>query len=313
MKDVSLRKDFLKESYRNISSINKDLKLLIKSPEDTQLLNRIFRAVHTIKGSAGSLNYLKIQELAHTSENLLNDLREGNSKLSDEIVEILTRTFEVCRELIESIEKISDEGDIDIKLVKSEINSSRVLNLGNIVGKFERFVENISKSSDKHINLKLSGLETKLDALIFEALKDPLLHMLRNACDHGIESINERKECGKDITGVISINASKDNEEIVICVEDDGRGLDSNQIKDKALEKGLVQKIELEQLTENEVYKLVFIPGFSTAKKVTKISGRGVGMDIVLSNISNIGGRVKIDSVLGQGTTIEVRIHTGKM
>lgn len=170
--------------------------------------------------------------------------------------------------------------------------------------KMNRLVRDLSSSQGKKIQLQLAGEDTELDRNIVEELSDPLVHMIRNSADHGIETPAEREAKGKNPTGTIRLQAFHQGGGIVIRISDDGRGLDKERILAKALQKGLIEPNTA--LSEKEIFELIFAPGFSTAEKVTEISGRGVGMDVVRGNISRLRGRIEVDSVLGQGSTFTI-------
>lgn len=555
MDNNALKNEFLVESFENLSSINEDLTNLEKNPSDKELLNKIYRTVHTMKGSAGFLGYKNLQEVTHSAENLLDELREDNIKINPDIIDSLLKTFDVCSLILKSLEISDSEGDTDIKEIKntldhfltddyknsqesmeaapaktkdsgveelsdliashkneelpkvaaapaaggvssaamdslkeligdgkidesvldeiesdtgakkeeapkvaptpavsatggissaamdslkeligdgkvdesvlaeieadstattpvttkveatdkvatpvevesvaeapaveietkepvqeaapatsatdgksiadsfvrvnvsvldkimnivgelvlnrnqivqfannennheftklsqhlnvitselqSEVMSTRMQPIGSILTKFERLVRDFARSSGKKINLRLSGQETELDKTLIEAIKDPLVHIIRNACDHGLETVAEREGNGKSATGTIMIKAYNESGQVTIEIVDDGHGLNRDKIGKKAIEKGVITAEDLERMKDQQVYGLIFAPGFSTAEKVTNISGRGVGMDVVKTNIEKIGGSVSVNSVLGEGTTFKLRI-----
>lgn len=192
--------------------------------------------------------------------------------------------------------------------IQGEIMKTRMQPIGNILGKFNRVIRDLSKELKKEIALQVEGVETELDKSLLEAIKDPLMHIVRNACDHGIESPELRASKSKDKIGNIKIKAYHEGGQVIIEVKDDGRGLDREILIKKALEKGLVTASQASQLTDQEAFHLIFAPGFSTASAITNLSGRGVGMDVVLTNIEKIGGNVELESVLGRGTTIRLKI-----
>jgi two-component system chemotaxis sensor kinase CheA len=176
------------------------------------------------------------------------------------------------------------------------------------VGKFQRVVRDISKDLQKRIDLTLEGSETELDKSLLEAVKDPLTHIVRNSCDHGIENPADRKKAGKPETGHLLIKAFHEGGQVVIEVSDDGRGLNRQKITQKAIEKGLITVEKSTTMTDREILEIIFLPGFSTAAQVTSVSGRGVGMDVVKTNNEKIGGSVEISSTEGKGTTLQLRI-----
>lgn len=173
--------------------------------------------------------------------------------------------------------------------------------------KVHRIVRDMNHKLQKEVRLEISGEETEVDKNIIEHISDPLIHLIRNAIDHGIESSREREEKGKRKIGSICLEAKNAGSDVWITVKDDGRGLDKDKILKKAYEKGITNKPESE-LTEREIFSFILLPGFSTSENVTEFSGRGVGMDVVVKNITKIGGTVSVDSVAGKGTTITIKI-----
>ncbi len=192
--------------------------------------------------------------------------------------------------------------------LQSEVMSTRMQPIGSILTKFERLVRDFSRQNSKSIVLKLSGQETELDKTLIEAIKDPLVHIIRNACDHGMETIEERENTTKPKEGTIHIKSYNESGQVTVEIVDDGRGLNREKIGLKAIEKGVITQEKYESMTDNQVYNLIFAPGFSTAEKITNISGRGVGMDVVKTNIEKIGGSVVVTSEFGVGTTFKLRI-----
>lgn len=184
--------------------------------------------------------------------------------------------------------------------------SVRMVPASSVFSKMNRIVRDVSRKTGKEIRLEIKGENTEIDKIVLDLVADPLVHIIRNACDHGIESMEDRVKRGKDKTGLVELSAEQKNDKIVITVQDDGKGLDKDFIFKKAVEKGLTTSEAI--LTENEIYQFLFMPGFSTAEKITDISGRGVGLDVVLNNIKQAKGRVKIETVLGQGTSFEISI-----
>lgn len=184
--------------------------------------------------------------------------------------------------------------------------SFRMVRIHDIFQRFPRIVREISRELDKEIELNMTGDDTELDKAMMENVANPLMHLIRNAVDHGIETMAERIEKGKDRKGHIYIRARHESGSVVIEVEDDGRGLDIDKIKEKGLQQGLIQESDV--LTDQDIIRLVFIPGFSTADQVTSLSGRGVGMDVVKEDIDQLHGTVSITSIPHQGTKIQVRI-----
>jgi len=203
---------------------------------------------------------------------------------------------------------LSKKLDVVTSELQEETMKTRMQPIGNILNKFQRVVRDLSGSLNKKINLVLHGVETELDKTLIEAVKDPLTHIVRNACDHGIEAPEERSKSGKPSSGTITIKAYHEGGQVIVDISDDGKGLVREKILKKALEKGIVDSAKAARMSDREVQALIFAPGFSTAEKVTNVSGRGVGMDVVKSNIERIGGFVDISSVEKEGTKITLKI-----
>src|SRR5690348_1538172 len=188
------------------------------------------------------------------------------------------------------------------------VMQTRMQPIGNAWQKLPRIVRDLSNELGKHIDLEMQGADTELDRQVLDLIKDPLTHMIRNSADHGLENPEERRAAGKPERGRIRLAAWHEGGFIIIQVSDDGRGLNLDRIKDKALAKGLTTEAEIDKLTEQQIHKFIFAPGFSTAAEVTSISGRGVGMDVVRTNIDQIGGTIDIKSVAGEGASVTVKI-----
>ena len=216
-----------------------------------------------------------------------------HAKLNDEDTEFL---------------KISQRLNVLTAELQNEVMKTRMQPIGNILTVFSRVVRDLSRELGKKVDLVLHGVETELDKTVIEAVKDPLMHIVRNAVDHGIEFLEERKKTGKKETAQIQLNAYNESGQVIIEIKDDGRGLDRQKIGNKAVEKGLITKESFEKMSDKEVQLLIFSPGFSTAETISNISGRGVGMDVVKTNVERIGGLVDIFSEVGIGTTILIKI-----
>ncbi|WGL59129.1 chemotaxis protein CheW [Pigmentibacter sp. JX0631] len=237
---------------------------------------------------------------------LLNSLMN----LVGELVLIRNQLLQHAKENDENQEflKMSQRLNILTAELQTEVMKTRMQPIGNILTVYSRVVRDLSRELDKKIELQLHGVETELDKTVIEAVKDPLMHIVRNAIDHGIETIEERKKLGKKETALIQIKAYNENGLVIIEVIDDGKGLDIKRIGEKAVEKGFATIEQLAKMTEKEIQMFIFYPGFSTAATVSNISGRGVGMDVVKTNIEKIGGIVDLFSTQGQGTTVVIKI-----
>ncbi len=199
-----------------------------------------------------------------------------------------------------------------IDLVTSELQGAIMLTrmqpIGNVLGKFPRVVRDLSKKLGKEVELTLIGKEVELDKTIIEAISDPLTHLVRNSVNHGIESPGERRTHGKDSRGSIVLKAYHAAGQVVIEISDDGRGIDGDQLAAAAVTKGLISAEQAKLMSAKERINLILLPGFSTAPKVTEVSGRGVGMDVVKTNLDQLGGTIEIDSVVGKGTSISIKL-----
>lgn len=432
--------EFFLESFELIEELDQDLVSLEENPEDAALLNKIFRAAHTLKGSSSFLGFKKISGVTHRVEDIFNQLRHGGMSLSPEIMDVILEAVDRVQKLlysaqakeegpgvediIKSLSMITDkdrnpapkepasrkkEGSVKNSRTPSALVSAPVVNpppldeqekdphpsansglppihkappaeqtirvdverldsLMNLVGelvlgknrlarlrnqmeerwegeelveqlgetsshidliasdlqlavmktrlvpidkvfrKFPRMVRDLSRSLKKEIRLDVHGANTELDKSVVEVIGDPLVHIIRNCADHGIEMPEVRELAGKSREGLISLSACHEGNHIVVSVEDDGNGIDIAAVKQKALEKGIISPQEAAAMGEREACGLIFAPGFSTAKNVTSVSGRGVGMDVVKTNIQQVNGLVEIDAEQGKGTKVEIRI-----
>lgn len=192
--------------------------------------------------------------------------------------------------------------------IQKTIMDTRMVPIGPLFGRFRRVVRDISRTNGKEISLEINGEKTELDKRMIDELGDPLIHMVRNSADHGVELPQDRVSAGKPQCGTITLNAFHRGNSIVIQVIDDGRGLSREKIAKKAVEKGLVTQLDLDRMTDQQIYQLIWEPGFSTAEAITEISGRGMGMDIVRAKIESINGVVDVDSKLGEGTVFTIKL-----
>jgi len=423
MQDQEVIREFIVESYENLSRLDQELVELEKRPKDTELLTSIFRTIHTIKGTCGFLAFSTLEKITHQAESLLSRLRDGQCELDSHIVSLILETVDATRKVLASIEASSEEGpeqfgdlterlraavnavdgkqsspspqplaesgsaksapktensesftgaaeaaraesdstkssaiaDANIRvgvglldnlmdlvgelvlarnqilqfnseredpalnataqrlnLITSELQEgvmkTRMQPIGMIWNKLPRVVRDMAQALGKQIELEMDGAETELDRTIIEAIKDPLVHLVRNSCDHGIESPEARSSAGKPAGGKLLLRAYHEGGQVNIEISDDGAGIDVESVRRKAIEKGMLRPEQAEKLSDRETLNLIFQPGFSTAQKITTVSGRGVGMDVVKSHIEKIGGVVDIASQPGQGTTVKLKI-----
>lgn len=417
--DQELLNEFILEAKANIDQME-ELLLKPESLNNSKKIDELFRAAHSIKGTAGFFGLTKVMNLAHVMESILDELREGNLKINDVIVDGLIHAVDVMRRLlndeeveIESViddlkvilttktevdngkigvaelqsaamlweqlmqeeqkevkaaveipplpvvdnntEKILTEDSIRVKVgnlnsllnltgeivlmrnqllrltkdpeknkqelsalaknldvmitsLHKEVMKTRMQPIGTIFNKFPRMVREIAKTLGKKVQIELSGLDVKIDRSMIEALIDPLTHLVRNAIDHGIEFSVERSNKGKNVAGKITLHATYENGRVVVDIADDGAGLDLKKVRDKALDKKIIKESDLDAIKEQEIANLIFMPGFSTAIAVTSLSGRGMGLDVVKTNIEKVGGRVEVFSDKDIGTTFRLNL-----
>ncbi len=211
-------------------------------------------------------------------------------------------------EIADSLSNISSQITLVTTDLQMAIMKTRMVDIGKVFNKFPRVVRDICRDLNKEVNLVIEGAETELDKSIIEEINEPFVHLIRNAIDHGIEPPQERIQKGKNRIGTVKLSASQEGNHIVISVEDDGKGMDKEKIKQKAIENGIITEQEANQMSESDIFNLVFLPGFSTAVQVSSISGRGVGMDVVKTNIEKLNGIISIKSQPGVGTKIIIKI-----
>jgi two-component system chemotaxis sensor kinase CheA len=207
-----------------------------------------------------------------------------------------------------SLSAISQRLNLITTELQEGVMKTRMQPIGLVWSKLPRMVRDLATSLGKDIALEMDGAETELDRTIIEAIKDPLTHIVRNSCDHGIETAAARQQTGKPARGRLALRAFHEGGQVNIEISDDGAGIHPGRVRDKALERGLLSADQAKRLSDRDAINLVFLPGFSTAKAVTSVSGRGVGMDVVRTNIEQIGGTVEIVSQAGQGTKVRVKI-----
>lgn len=397
-----LLESFLVEAREILETLGHDLVDLEKRPTDAELLNKIFRGVHTLKGTSSFLGLSAVSDLAHEYEDLLNKLRKGVLQVRPSMMDVMLEAADQLRKLVAAVEhnetapqdcsatverlhreirgeaapatavadpsegtKTADTKATDLtirvdvsrldhlmnlvgelvlarnrlsqtavaisqELVKSEssaglqeastqvdfittelqmaVMKTRMVPVARLFNRLPRLVRDLSRETGKPVDLQIYGEETELDKSIIEELNDPLVHLIRNAVDHGIEPEAERRAAHKDPGGTIVVNAEHQGNHIVISIEDDGRGIDPQRLRQKAVEKGLITPAQAADLSDRDAVNLIFAPGFSTAATVTSISGRGVGMDVVRSNIARLKGIIDVQPQPGHGTLITLKV-----
>ncbi|WQY10611.1 chemotaxis histidine kinase/response regulator CheAY2 [Helicobacter pylori] len=238
--------------------------------------------------------------------NLIGELVLGKNRLIRIYSDVEERYdgekfLEELNQVVSSISAVTT--DLQLAVMKT-----RMQPVGKVFNKFPRMVRDLSRELGKSIELIIEGEETELDKSIVEEIGDPLIHIIRNSCDHGIEPLEERRRLNKPETGKVQLSAYNEGNHIVIKISDDGKGLDPVMLKEKAIEKGVISEKDAEGMSDREAFNLIFKPGFSTAKVVSNVSGRGVGMDVVKTNIEKLNGIIEIDSEVGVGTTQKLKI-----
>ena len=288
---------------------------LIPMPPDSEELPASMRVLPVVEaqGAVGSKAVDEKPAVAEVKQNFISVNVNKLDKLMNLMGEIVTtesmvtKNPEVANMHIDSFERSSQELRKLINELQDIVTSMRMLPVSNSFHKMHRIVRDVSKKVGKEVELTLIGEETEVDKNIIDTLSDPLMHLIRNAVDHGIELPDTRLKAGKPAVGKLTLEARSAGGDVVILITDDGAGLDRNAILKKANEKGLLTKPESEY-TEKEAYHMIFHPGFSTNEEVTEFSGRGVGMNVVKHNIDKVGGTVSLESTPGEGMTVQIRI-----
>ncbi len=429
--------EFLAESVENLDSVDQDIVALERDSSNTEVIERVFRTIHTIKGTCGFLAFSKLEAVTHSAESVLALVRDGNLELTPEITTTLLKAIDSVREILAHIERDETEGDGDYSEIARDLDAidegakkgkkksppraksrsvkkvepgpkpaptkktkdlteevtaetaerdlgakkspvtgdvvgptvgesslrvdisvlDRLMNLvgelvlarnqigqnlgsdsnlalttasqrldsitgelqeavmrarmqpiSSILSTLPRFVRDLAITSGKELEIEIEGQETDLDKSVLEAIKTSLLHLVRNAVDHGIETPEDREASGKPRAGKITLRAAHEGGSVAIEVRDDGKGLDSERILEQAISAGIVSAENGAELPRAKIEQFVFRAGFSTAREVTNVSGRGVGLDVVRANVESIGGLIEIQSEPSQSTTFRIKI-----
>ncbi|EKM2506921.1 chemotaxis protein CheA, partial [Campylobacter coli] len=248
---------------------------------------------------------VEVKRLDHLM-NLIGELVLGKNRLL-KIYDDVEERYE-GEKFLEELNQVVSQLSIITTDVQLAVMKTRMQPIAKVFNKFPRVVRDLSRELGKQIELEITGEETELDKSIVEEIGDPIMHMIRNSCDHGVEDPATRAANGKPEKGIVQLKAYNEGNHIVVEITDDGKGLDANSLKAKAIEKNLITEREADQMTDKEAFALIFKPGFSTAAKVTNVSGRGVGMDVVKTNIEKLNGVIEIDSELGKGSSFKLKI-----
>jgi two-component system chemotaxis sensor kinase CheA len=303
--------DAIREILRNIESNG------VEGEQDyTQLLQSVAllqSARDPSASSTGVPGYFKpVTESQNASKRAVRVDVELLDRLLHGVTELVVarKQIEQCARLLGDIGLFGASQKLDAitSELREAVAETQLQPIGNVWSKYPRFVRDLALKCGKQVGIEMVGRETKVDRLIAEAIKDPLLHLVRNAVGHGIEPPGERLVAGKPATGRLVLAAARNNTHVEIEIRDDGRGIDLQRVRCKAVERGILTAERADEISDHEAARMIFLPGFSTADTVTHLSGRGVGMDVVKTNIERIGGVVGIESRLGQGTTVRLSI-----
>jgi two-component system chemotaxis sensor kinase CheA len=257
---------------------------------------------------------LRIQQVSRATA--LDSTIRVDVGLLDKLMNLVGELVLARNQALQFANQMKDPGFLAVSrrlnLITTELQAgvmkTRMQPIGNVWGQFPRTVRDVALACGKQVGIEMEGKETELDKTIIEAIKDPLTHLVRNSVDHGIELPEDRVKLGKDRSGRLVLRAFHESGQVNIEISDDGAGLNPERIRKKALERGLITPEQALRMPEREIFNLIFLPGFSTAEKVSNVSGRGVGMDVVKTNVERIGGTVDVQSNIGRGTTVRVKI-----
>ncbi len=272
-------------------------------------LGEVLGGEGTVKGLHDALGHAREQVARAAERGTLDD--RSRAVLDGELEQIGALFDQVFSRRIHDMPGIGTSmGNVDTVTTELQENimRTRMQTLGTVFGKFPRVIRELCRKTGKEIEVEIEGSEVELDKSIIEALGDPMTHLLRNAADHGIEPPEERERAGKPRTGRLRIAAFHEGGQVNILIEDDGRGIDVDRVKAKAVERGLITPAQAQAMDDREAVMLIFAPGFSTAEQVTDVSGRGVGMDVVRNNVESLGGQIEVESRPGQGTTVVLKL-----
>ncbi|MCK5905879.1 MAG: chemotaxis protein CheA, partial [Gammaproteobacteria bacterium] len=287
------------------------------TPQQTETNNKpeeenSFKAETETKSDTKKKSKKRAKETANTSSSIRVDTGKidtlinmvGELVITQSMLSLVGESFELSK--LDQLKNGLSQLERHTRELQESVMNIRMLPISFVFSRFPRLVHDLSTKLEKKIELVLVGENTEVDKTVVELLSDPLVHLVRNSLDHGIEMPADRSAAGKPETGTITLEAYHRGGNIVIEVRDDGKGLNKDILKAKAVEKGLIEEDAV--LTDKQIYELIFMAGFSTAEKVTDVSGRGVGMDVVRRNIQSLGGNIEITSELGQGSTIAIHL-----
>lgn len=274
-----------------------------EKPASTNAADKIVKtAIQKGKDSNIRVDIERLDELLNIASELVlgrNRLAQVNSDVALE-----HEGTELSRDLADVTKQIDLMTD-ELQLI---VMKTRMVKIGKVFNRFPRVVRDLAKDTNKEVRLIIKGEETELDKTLIEEINDPLVHLVRNSVDHGVETPDDRRTLGKDPVGTIILSAEHEGNNIIISIEDDGKGIDSEMLKEKAVSKGLMTEEKAKELSKQDAYNIIFLPGFSTAAKVTNVSGRGVGMDVVKTNVTKLRGIINVESEVGKGSKIIIKL-----
>jgi two-component system chemotaxis sensor kinase CheA len=339
-----LLREFLAETTDSFDVIDVELIRLEQHPDNPYVLSHIFRQLHTIKGTCGFLGLPRLEALTHAAESLMDSFRNGLPVTAAAVTLILATVHRMKHVLVELERRHEEPAGRDLDLIdeldrmakqieemprphrneeftapiqtfsnvtaklQDSVPKGRMEPIGNAWQKLPRLVCHLARKLRKEIELEMRGGEIEVDRTVLEAIKEPIVHLVRNAADHGLELPHQRRKNGKPGNGTIRLSAHRECGQVVITISDDGLGLDTAKIEAQAIAHGLASKAVLAKMSEAEIHEFIFVPGISTATKVTSISGRGIGMDVVRHNIDAVGGTILIESRPGESATIVIKV-----
>jgi two-component system chemotaxis sensor kinase CheA len=277
-----------------------------QQPAPKRLLRQSIRVdsgkIDALMNQVGELvvNRAFFSQLCNEMRELQHYLKQSRRLDKREFKQVSGLTFRISEATV-ALGRVANE-------LQEGVMRVRMLPIAQLFNRYPRLVHDLARSSGKKVTLQVRGEETELDKMVIERIADPLVHIIRNAVDHGLETIEERRRKGKPERGTLALNAYHESNHVVIEIEDDGRGVDLERIRTKAIEKGLIGESAATQLSEREIINLILIPGFSTADTITHTSGRGVGMDVVKKNIEKLNGTLEVETAQGQSTRIRIKI-----
>ncbi len=308
------------EKIKHLFDVDDSKITIIHDPSESEEVNKVSEPVSSVSETPVSVpsksGPVKKSAPKNTAVPEASSTLRVKVKLLEQLMTLAGELVLGRNELEESISqgdlKAITSGGQRISQVTSELQEAimqtRMQDIGSILSKFPRVVRDLSRQLDKQMNLNIVGKEVEMDKTLLEGLNDPLTHMIRNSVDHGIELPEERRLAGKNSVGEISLRAYHEAGQVVIEIEDDGNGIDGSKIAAKAVSKGLISQNEVDSMSEKAKVELILLPGLSTAEQVTDVSGRGVGMDVVRSNLDKLGGTMEIDSVMGKGSVFRIKL-----